>query len=465
MGRGAVRYVSVDSPTDTRLGSGQPLHGISPGEIAPKEMAATVPGASTLGLSQEKKQGFKKVLGIMPEQNDKELYAIFRADSLNRFYVPAVMMGHDQPAPSSAQTVHILGSDSRARFLSHSLHGVYGSIQTINLPGSTKYTNIVRNRSRRQGSEELVHRQVTDEIHREEEDDKGPISNLVVSAPPSHTVKLLEQVKDRVDERTAICLMQDGLGVVEAASNKVFTDPKTRPSIVLGHMSHSLALDRNANAVHSMKPDYHTALTGVRPYLGKKHEDRERRHGPATTTESWLRTQDMLSRFAAATDLHAHGFPLDQWLKLKIPSLMFSAVADPICVLLDSRYDQLLWNPTATRLMGQLLDEIADVVALMPELRNASIALQAALRGEGMRKHTINRLKAKKDAPSRMVMQIQRGQLTDIDYLNGYFIERGRRLGLKLPANEMVVGMVKAKHKARLEKLRSYVPFDMTSRY
>ncbi|KAL2758448.1 hypothetical protein ACRALDRAFT_2040629 [Sodiomyces alcalophilus JCM 7366] len=433
-------------------------------------MAATVPGAATLGLSQEKKQGFKKVLGIMPEQNDKELYAIFRADSLNRFYVPAVMMGHDQPAPSSAQTVHILGSDSRSRFLSHSLHGVYGSIQTIDSGRSTKYTNIVRNRGRRQGSEELVRRQAThgeqSSEAREQEDDKGHISNLVVSGPPSHTVKLLEQVKDRVDERTAICLMQDGLGVAEAASNKVFTDPDTRPSIVLGHMTHSLALDRNANAVHSMKPDYQTALTSIRPYLGKKHEGRERQHGAAaTTTESWLRTQDMLSKFAAATDLHAHGVPLDQWLRLKIPSLMFSAVADPICVLLDARYEQLLWNPTATRLIGQLLDEIADVVALMPELRNASTTLQAALRGEGMRKHTINRLKAKKDAPSRMVMQIQRGQLTDIDYLNGYFIERGKRFGLKLPANEMVVGMVKAKHKARLEKLRSYVPFETNSRF
>ncbi|ROT37672.1 6-phosphogluconate dehydrogenase C-terminal domain-like protein [Sodiomyces alkalinus F11] len=437
-------------------------------------MAATVPGASTLGLSKEHKQGFKKVLGIMPEQNDKELYAIFRADTLNRFYVPAVMMGHDQPAPPSAQTVHILGSDGRSKFLSHSLHGVYGSIQTIDPYRTNKYTNIVRNRSRRQGSEELVRLRVangeahTSEVH-EQEGDKGHISNLVVSGPPSQTVKLLEQVKDRVDGRTAICLMQDGLGVAEAASNKVFTDPKNRPSIVLGHMTHSLALDRNANAVHSMKPDYQTALTGIRPYLGKKYQGLERRHqhqqGPATATESWLRTQDMLSKFAAATDLHAHGVPLDQWLRLKIPSLMFSAVADPICVLLDARYDQLLWNPTATRLIGQLLDEIADVVALMPELRNASTALQAALRGEGMRKHTINRLKAKRDAPSRMALQIQRGQLTDIDYLNGYFIERGKRLGVKLPANEMVVGMVKAKHKARLEKLRSYVPFEMTSRF
>ncbi|EEY15906.1 conserved hypothetical protein [Verticillium alfalfae VaMs.102] len=287
-------------------------------------MAATVPGAATLGITHEKKEGFKKVLGMMPEQNDQELYAIFRADSLNRFYVPAVMMGHEEPAPPSSRTVHILGSDSRSKFLSHSLYGVYDSIQTI----------------------------------------------------------------------------------------------------------------------HSG-----TTTTQLDP-----------------SSEKWLRTQGMLSKFAAATDLRARGLPLDSWLALKIPSLMFSSVVDPICVLLDCHYEQLLFNPTANRLIGQLLDEIANVVERMPELRRASPMLQAALRGEGMRKDTIGRLRGKKGSPSKMVTQIERGQLTDIDYLNGYFIQRGKRLGVDMPANEMVVGMVKAKHKAQLQKLRSYIPMEMTSR-
>ncbi|KAM0322699.1 hypothetical protein ACHAQA_009290 [Verticillium albo-atrum] len=437
-------------------------------------MAATVPGAATLGITHERKEGFKKVLGIMPEQNDQELYAIFRADSLNRFYVPAVMMGHDEPAPPSSRTVHILGSDARSKFLSHSLYGVYDSIQTINSSHDSPfyqkndYRNVSGNpRKHRNRSSRTQHwidgnAGIAQSKAAAEEANEGHISNLVVAGPPSHTVKLLEKVKHRVDDRTAICLMQDGLGVAEAANNEVFNNPDTRPSIVLGHMTHSLAMDRRRDAVRSLDPHFETALTSVRPYLGR--ERRDHHHQLDSTSEKWLRTQGMLSKFAAATDLRARGLPLDSWLTLKIPSLMFSSVVDPICVLLDCRYEQLLFNPTANRLVDQLLNEIANVVERMPELKRASPALQAALRGEGMRKNTMGRLRGKKGSASRMVTQIERGQLTDIDYLNGYFIQRGKRLGVDMPANEMVVGMVKAKHKAQLQKLRSYIPMEMTSR-
>ncbi|KAM0279680.1 hypothetical protein ACHAQH_004482 [Verticillium albo-atrum] len=437
-------------------------------------MAATVPGAATIGITHEKKEGFKKVLGIMPEQNDQELYAIFRADSLNRFYVPAVMMGHEEPAPPSSRTVHILGSDSRSKFLSHSLYGVYDSIQAINSGNESPfhqkndYRNVSGNtRKQRHRSSRSQHwidgnAGIAQSKGVEKDANDGHISNLVVAGPPSHTVKLLEQVKHRVDDRTAICLMQDGLGIAEAANNEVFTNPDARPSIVLGHMSHALAMDRRRDAVRSQDPNFETALTSVRPYLGR--ERRDHHHQLDASSEKWLRTQGMLSKFAAASDLRARGLPLDSWLTLKIPSLMFSSVVDPICVLLDCRYEQLLYNPTANRLIGQLLDEIANVVERMPELGRASPALQAALRGEGMRKSTIGRLRGKKGSPSQMVTQIERGQLTDIDYLNGYFIQRGKRLGVDMPANEMVVGMVKAKHKAQLQKLRSYIPMEMTSR-
>ncbi|CCF44642.1 hypothetical protein CH063_13975 [Colletotrichum higginsianum] len=415
-------------------------------------MAATVPGAQTVGVPGEKKQWFKKVLGLLPEQNEKELYAIFKADSLSRFYVPAVMMGHDSPPPPSSRTVHILGKDQRSLFLSHALHGIYDSVKAINLRRNTPYQNISGNEGvRRSGG--WIEPNVALEEATEPDEDEGHISNLVVAGRPSETIKMLNQVKHRVDDRTAVLFVQDGLGIAEAVNNEVFKDEERRPSIVLGHMSHSLAYDRKTNSVKLMAPNYETMLTGVRPYTGKK----------ADATDTWLRSRGMLEKFASSEVLRAKGMGLDSWMKHKIPSLMFSAVVDPICVMLDYRYEQLLYNPTANRLTTQLLNEIANVVARMPEVRN-SPELQAMLRGEGMRKEIMGKLRAKGSAPSQMKLQIQRGMLTDINYLNGFFIERGHRLGLKLPANEMIVGMVKAKHKAQLDKHRSYIPLEVTSR-
>ncbi|KAL0937949.1 2-dehydropantoate 2-reductase [Colletotrichum truncatum] len=127
-----------------------------------------------------------------------------------------------------------------------------------------------------------------------------------------------------------------------------------------------------------MSPEYTTALTGVRPFLGKTKEKE-------LSTDTWLRTQGMLEKFAASDMLKAKGVQLDSWMKLKIPSLMFSSVIDPICVLLDARYKEVLYNPTANKLIDQLLSEIADVVGRMPEVKH-SPELQNMLRSGGMRR-------------------------------------------------------------------------------
>ncbi|KAF9872247.1 hypothetical protein CkaCkLH20_10339 [Colletotrichum karsti] len=418
-------------------------------------MAATVPGASTLGLSEEKKASFNKVLGLLPEQHSKELYAIFKADKLSRFYVPAVMMGHDSPPPPSSRTVHILGNDQKSKFLSHALHGVYDAVNMVDMPPNTRYTNVTGNvgSSRRRDGIWIENNQSIKEGP-ESKDENGHISNLVVGGRPAEAVKLLEKVKHRVDDRTAICYMQDGLGIAENINNKIFTDAAKRPSIVLGHMG-SLAYNRETNSVRVMDPEFTTALTGVRPATYDPSKD--------IASDTWLRTQGMLGKFAASDVLNAQGVYLEKWMMVKIPSLMFSAAVEPICVMLDAHYKDILYNPTAHRLIQQLLVEISDVVGLMSETRKAP-GLQRLLRGDALMKQMMGKLRGKKDSPSRMSLQIQRGLLTDIEYLNGYFITRGRRKGLDMPANQLVMDMVKAKHKSVLEKHRSYIPMEVTSR-
>ncbi|KAK1837681.1 putative 2-dehydropantoate 2-reductase [Colletotrichum chrysophilum] len=454
-GRGA-RCVSTD--TSNKLGLGRPTHGIAPGKVAPNEMMATVPGSSTLGVPEATKEKFNKVLGLQPEQHEKELYAIFKADSLSRFYVPAVMMGHDSPPPPSSRMVHILGADEKIKFISHALHGVYDSVQTLDIPKDTRYVNVTGNVSRDSKWKEKA--PWSDRNHAfaersESVEDDGHISNLIVGGRPGQVLEALSKVRHRVDDRTAICYMSDGLGVAEAANNKYFKDEEKRPSIVLGHFSSPVAYNRNSKSVRVMHPDYATSLTGVRPLVEGRDE--------YLSETAWLRTQSMLQKFATADLLKAQGMQLENWMKVKIPALMFSAVAEPICVLLDRPYKDLTRNRHANLLMDQLLEEIADVVAIMPEVKR-SPELQNMLRRGYMKKMIMSQLWGKKDAPSRMALQIRRGALTDIDYLNGFFIQRGEMAGLKLPANKMAVSMVKAKHKTVWRKTQSYVHVEETSR-
>jgi 2-dehydropantoate 2-reductase len=41
-----------------------------------------------------------------------------------------------------------------------------------------------------------------------------------------------------------------------------------------------------------------------------------------------------------------------------------------------------------------------------------------------------------------MLQDVMRGRRTEIDYLNGYVVEQGRRVGVKTPFNEKVVELV-----------------------
>jgi 2-dehydropantoate 2-reductase len=41
-----------------------------------------------------------------------------------------------------------------------------------------------------------------------------------------------------------------------------------------------------------------------------------------------------------------------------------------------------------------------------------------------------------------MLQDVMRGRRTEIDYLNGYVVEQGHRVGVKTPFNEMIVHLV-----------------------
>jgi cytochrome b translational activator protein CBS2 len=63
-----------------------------------------------------------------------------------------------------------------------------------------------------------------------------------------------------------------------------------------------------------------------------------------------------------------------------------------------------------------------------------------------------------------MALAVQKGKWTDIDYLNGYFVQRGEKVGVNVSANVLVMSMVKAKQAQQLSKIESYVPWDETSK-
>ena len=354
--------------------------------------------------------------------------------------------------------VHILGHDEKSRFIAHALSGVYDAVELLawKRPYYQKYRNINTGGTKyRQRQKDNIVVPLAVDTEAAPEDEKSRIDQLVVTGYGHEAVKALETVKDRLDKNSTICLMNEGLGVLERVRQRVFNgDVASSPTFLLGHMGHRLAFDRATESVKQLK----SGMMRLAPV------DYSTKHGEI----SWYQPREshsqarMLKNLARAETLHSQMTPYDVWLRHKLPSVLFDSIVEPICVVLDTPYSGLLENSSARRMMHQLFDETLSVLQGFPEVSRSS-AYDAFLHEKSTRYILYQGIIAKKGHPSRLAKQVANGVSIDIEHLNGYIIRRGQELGINVQLNEMIRNMVRAKHCQAVAKLNTYIPFEESS--
>lgn len=350
--------------------------------------------------------------------------------------------------------IHVLGTDTRGRYLTHAL-ATCGTLPPVRL-FSHKWS--LTREWEESGRRILVHRgdecipsglTVLEQVshHGLPTAYQTAIDQLVVTVPAVSAVRAFSAISHRVDEKTIVCLLQDGLGVAEALNEAYFPDPLKRPSYVLGHMTHVLSPQEGKRFTVSEIHQGRVYLSALGRSLA---QSRIRYHPP---TERNVRVSHFLQLLSAAPRLQAGGYSLDRFLHHKLQATVIKAVLDPLTVVLDCNFGKLAGNTYAKQMIDQLLGEISSVISRLPELRG-STHFQGMIRGGGLRQEVYKRLGRLKDSNSRMYAQTKRGFETDIDFLNGYFAKRGREVGVKCSVNESVIWMVKAKHMAQMAQAR-----------
>lgn len=367
-----------------------------------------------------------------------------------QFYVPSVLLPPEAAKSPTVHKIHILGEDERSKFIAHALSGVYDSVEMLgwrNNNSSSKYRNFQKTKSSNQrGTAKLEPMSVAPRILGRDDDSR--IDQLLVTGKGYEAVQALRSVKHRVDENTMVCLMNDGLGVLEDVRKKIFAGDDLGPNFLLGHMSHRLAFNRKFDSVKQLKQG-ETKLTLVNmSRLANKDKTEGRTH--------------FIKSLEEVKDLRSSLTPFDQWLRFKLPTVMFDSVVEPVCVLLDMPYQGLLQNPAAQRMMQSLMSEIITVVENMPEVKD-SAPIREFVHSKGIHKLMYNGIMAKRSQSSQLLRRINSGLPTDIEYLNGYFLRRGGQLGLDLRMNIMIRDMIKAKHSIAIERLNTYIPIEETS--
>lgn len=361
--------------------------------------------------------------------------------------------------------IHLLGTGLRTNLLAHALSGLK------HVPGVRVLTplrktlsdwhdegrcfNVIRNGAFSSRSDPVL-----EYISRS---DRAPLSkthidHLIVTLPAVHTTNAMKRIAHRIDQYTTICLVQDGLGVDEELNREVFPDPQTRPHYILGHMSQSLAYVKLGGkhyrcSVQETNPGTLalTALSRASAQFSRLKFLPPNQRNP--------RVGHLLQTLATAPDLGAGLYPLETFMMRKLPDMVFRSVIDPLSVMLDGSYSQVYNNPRSMQLMDQLLGEISQVLLALPELRGSNW-LWRYVRDGKIRKDCFSKLLQRQNSDNPMLQLVREGRKTDIAYLNGWFVKRGREVGIQCAMNQMLIAMVTAKQQGHHAESQALIRFQ-----
>ncbi|PHH76420.1 hypothetical protein CDD82_3999 [Ophiocordyceps australis] len=365
---------------------------------------------------------------------------------------PVLTSSRADNAPHSGHKIHILGHNEQSKYIAHFLSGVHDSVELLGWKErvSTRYKNIETSETPRSRDSFTVQPnrappRVFGALG------KSPINNLVVTGHGCEAKEALQSVKHRLRDDTNICFMNNGLGVLEDVKQMITKGLLPKSNIMMGHMSHRMCFNVNFDSVKVLR----NGITKMTP-----------------TGMSKVQLDDdfliMDYRFEIARSLRkARDFQFslsnfDNWLRFKLPEVIFNSVVEPVCALLEIRYENVLDNISAKRAMVLLMAEIVTVVQKLPELESSDI-IRDFLRGKTLHQLIHSKIMAKAGQPSLLLRRIKSGQPTDIDYANGYFLRRGKALGVDVSMNTLVRDLINAKHMHSLERSEGYVPMEHAS--
>lgn len=299
------------------------------------------------------------------------------------------------------------------------------------------------------------------------------IYTLIVTVKGPATVTALDAIKHRVDSRTTILLMQNGMGQIDDLNAKVFTDPQTRPTYMLGIISHGCYMQGPFAVIHA---GFGSIALGIyrdtdkyplppkddqRPIADLPEADRKALYPTDADLYSNLSSRYLLRTLTRSPVLACAAYPYLDLFQLQLEKLVANSILNPLTALLDVENGAMLNNPALRRVRRLLLAEISIVIRSLPELEGIP---NAQLRFSPNRLENFYKAICRKTAKNSSSMRedLRHAKYTEIDYINGYIVKRGEELGIKCVLNYMVMQLVKGKSEYLFQTGLGPIPKDIS---
>ncbi|KAH0252264.1 6-phosphogluconate dehydrogenase C-terminal domain-like protein, partial [Aureobasidium melanogenum] len=144
--------------------------------------------------------------------------------------------------------------------------------------------------------------------------DQEPIDNLIVTAKAPATLSALDAVKHRLRPESTVCLLQNGMGIVDQLNKEIFPDPITRPNFIQGVVTHGLNSPDRHNPFFAVHAAHGTIALAALPRRDIKDE-------PTASVPFAPTARYLLRTLTGSPVLAAVGFPPLEFMQQQLEKL------------------------------------------------------------------------------------------------------------------------------------------------
>ncbi|KAF2837552.1 2-dehydropantoate 2-reductase-like protein [Patellaria atrata CBS 101060] len=327
----------------------------------------------------------------------------------------------------SAQRIHILGIGNLGRFIAHAVRKSHPQTPITLL---FHRPSLVEEWNKAGRCIEIVRNGVTDrqsgfdyELVSEGSDD---IENLIVTTKTYTTVPALQTLQHRLFTSSTLIFFQNGMRTVDEVNSTLSQHPGSRPHYLIGILSHGIYTTGTFSAVHA---GLGTTLIGSVASLSQSHEKET-----AFLTNQILESPLLFPSLLAPSEI----------LEAQLQKLAINAIINPVTAVFDC-YNGEVFSTGRRPLVMALLSEFSAVTQAILRSENKDASQ------DSLDKLSVDKLEdfvssvSEKTAKniSSMRQDVRAGRKTEIDYINGYLVDRGTNFGIGCPLHSKLIELVK----------------------
>ncbi|KAJ2453858.1 2-dehydropantoate 2-reductase (Ketopantoate reductase) (KPA reductase) (KPR) [Coemansia sp. RSA 2336] len=251
------------------------------------------------------------------------------------------------------------------------------------------------------------------------------ISKLIIATKAQHVHQAYSQVQSRLDPSSAVLMLQNGMGILEAIQRQFYAQSQNQPAFIVGTNAHGCLRHSNEEFVV-----HHTAMGSCKIAL----------HAPVAPPQSAM---DMLAALSA--------LPLNvsvvNWSDLQLQMLLklaANAVINPATALAGCQNGTML-QPELSSVQAFVTSACSEIASIYAR---AHPHLHSELSAAAIEEYVLNIVHVTAQNRSSMLQDITAARPTESDWISGYLVRLGQQHGVPTPINTSLYALIKLRESA-----------------